>query len=236
MKGILDFLLVRRLETKDKWWHRLFLVLLFGSTVVVFVLTLQSSISNYFPPTVTPATISFTPTEIATFKLDDELSSIAELNSDWQKTSTSSSEVINVPDFIKSAQANGMLNNDIIKSLTAKGYAPEAATLNINNFFTQANKAGLSNYIISELPNLGYTYISAPPYWVDNDLSYNPWAVTMPRTLPVTNKTFAESTVGHVISCIITPIFATLLWILLLDGIYNLILYIIFGKEKTTNN
>lgn len=35
MKKLLKLLFVRRQETKDKWWHRLALVLIYGSTVVV---------------------------------------------------------------------------------------------------------------------------------------------------------------------------------------------------------
>ncbi|PJA08456.1 hypothetical protein COX69_02330 [Candidatus Falkowbacteria bacterium CG_4_10_14_0_2_um_filter_48_10] len=34
MKKLLKLLFVRRQETKDKWWHRLALVLIYGSTIV----------------------------------------------------------------------------------------------------------------------------------------------------------------------------------------------------------
>lgn len=37
MRKIINFLLVRRPETKDKWWHRLALVLIYGSTIVVAI-------------------------------------------------------------------------------------------------------------------------------------------------------------------------------------------------------
>ncbi|OGL75746.1 hypothetical protein A3E96_00330 [Candidatus Uhrbacteria bacterium RIFCSPHIGHO2_12_FULL_46_13] len=37
MKKLLNILLVRRPETKDKWWHRLALVLIYGSTVAVAI-------------------------------------------------------------------------------------------------------------------------------------------------------------------------------------------------------
>lgn len=37
MKKLLNLLLVRRLETKDKWWHRLALVLIYGSTIIVAI-------------------------------------------------------------------------------------------------------------------------------------------------------------------------------------------------------
>jgi len=47
MKKILNFLFVRRTETEDKWWHRLFTVLLLGSGAVIFItamcLNIQSS-------------------------------------------------------------------------------------------------------------------------------------------------------------------------------------------------
>lgn len=45
MKKLLKLLLVRRPETKDKWWHRLALVLIYGSTIVgaIFLATLLIS-------------------------------------------------------------------------------------------------------------------------------------------------------------------------------------------------
>ena len=49
MKKILNLLLVRRPESKDKWWNRLALVLIYGSTVVVgicFALLIISDLSG----------------------------------------------------------------------------------------------------------------------------------------------------------------------------------------------
>jgi len=37
MKKIINFLLVKRPETENKWWHRLFTVILFGSAIVLFI-------------------------------------------------------------------------------------------------------------------------------------------------------------------------------------------------------
>ena len=51
MKKLLKLLLVRRQETNDKWWHRLSLVLIYGSTIVVAVflaILLISEESDYW--------------------------------------------------------------------------------------------------------------------------------------------------------------------------------------------
>ena len=51
MKKILKFLFVRRQETENKWWHRLALVLIYGSTIVVaifFAILLISEESEYW--------------------------------------------------------------------------------------------------------------------------------------------------------------------------------------------
>ena len=47
MKKLLNFLLVRRSETENKWWHRLFTVLLFGSGFFVSVFAIFLTIDSY---------------------------------------------------------------------------------------------------------------------------------------------------------------------------------------------
>jgi hypothetical protein len=46
MKKLLNFLLVRRSETENKWWHRLFSVLLFGSALVVLVFAVLLNVDS----------------------------------------------------------------------------------------------------------------------------------------------------------------------------------------------
>ena len=61
MKKLLNFLLVRRPETENKWWNRLFNVVLFGSGIVVFLLTIFLVINSYNHNWITynPAVFSF---------------------------------------------------------------------------------------------------------------------------------------------------------------------------------
>lgn len=51
MKKISNLLLVRRPETKNKWWHRLALVLIYGSTIVITIFfavrIISDGIENY---------------------------------------------------------------------------------------------------------------------------------------------------------------------------------------------
>lgn len=44
--NLIKIFLVRRPETENKWWHRLFNVLLFGSGVIVFILTILLNIGT----------------------------------------------------------------------------------------------------------------------------------------------------------------------------------------------
>lgn len=46
MKKLLNFLLVRRTETENKWWHRLFSVLLFGSALIVLVFAILLNVDS----------------------------------------------------------------------------------------------------------------------------------------------------------------------------------------------
>ncbi len=47
MKRLLNFLFVNRSETLNKWWHRLFKVLLFGSAIIVFMTSIFLIVDDY---------------------------------------------------------------------------------------------------------------------------------------------------------------------------------------------
>ncbi len=46
---ISNFLFVHRPEIDNKWWNRLFTVFLFGSAIIVFILTVYLTVSSYYP-------------------------------------------------------------------------------------------------------------------------------------------------------------------------------------------
>jgi hypothetical protein len=59
MKRFLSFLLVRRPETENKWWHRLFTVLLFGSALVALVISVFLTIDSYNHTWITHKPVAF---------------------------------------------------------------------------------------------------------------------------------------------------------------------------------
>ena len=61
MKKLLNILLVKKPETENKWWHRLFVVFLFGSGVIVFILSIFLTVdsNNHDWITYNPAVFSF---------------------------------------------------------------------------------------------------------------------------------------------------------------------------------
>lgn len=59
MKKLLNFLLVRRPETENKWWHRLFTVLLFGSGILVAVFAISLVVDSYNHTWVTHRPVAF---------------------------------------------------------------------------------------------------------------------------------------------------------------------------------
>lgn len=46
MKKLLNFILVNREEVKNKWWHRLFIVLLLASAIILFVSVFFSTVND----------------------------------------------------------------------------------------------------------------------------------------------------------------------------------------------
>jgi len=59
VKKLLNILLVRRTETENKWWHRLFIVLLFSSGIVVFILAVFLAVDSYNHTWITYRPVAF---------------------------------------------------------------------------------------------------------------------------------------------------------------------------------
>jgi len=231
MKKIINRLLVNRQETRDKWWHRLFMVLLFGSGVFVFILAIYLTVVSFYPKWVTYG--------------DKPLAYGAELN--YQEVNGTElpcnlgvDELSNDNNHITFiVQCNGV-NLSYEDSKKYKALYDDVSTYLQQQF-------GLVNKYSNDCPTVklkpaGTPFTSEQLTCLRQSMAKeqaDPDYIKYQAALDKINvvKVSKNSNLLHIIFdfalWIIIPLFVFVIWILFWDSIiYRSVLYIIFGKKK----
>jgi hypothetical protein len=231
MKKIINLLLVHRQETKDKWWHRLFVVILFGSGIFVFILTIYLTVVSYYPkwvvygdkPLAYGAESNYQ--EVSGKELPCNLA-VDELSNDNNHLS-----------FI--IQCNGV-NLSYEDSKKYKTLYDSVDTY-LQQQFGLVDKYS-NNCPSAKLKPAGTPFTNEQLACIRQSMAQeqaDPDYIKYQTALDKINviKVSENSNLWHIIFdialWIIIPIFVFIVWILFWDSIiYRAVLYIIFGKKK----
>jgi len=241
MKRILNILLASITETENKWWHRLFTVLLFGSAsfVFIFALSLALGSSNYHWITYHPVAFSLEP--------NYQQAIGTEFPCDWSFDTTRSDNEpavsiieckgVDIP--ITDARRYGKLydvadeklrQTDGIKQLDDK-YVQICKDEVSSQTFPATYTGTLTPEFIAEIKCTDRMEKADPAY---NQL-YSQYQIDLNNSANI--KAIQDVHIGTIIGDIslllLIPIFSALIWIMFWSSIvYRSILYIIFGKQK----
>lgn len=225
MKKLLNVLLVRRPETENKWWHRLFTVLLFGSGILVSVSAIFLSVDSYNHTWITHHPVAFS------LEPNYQQASGKEFPCDWSFDTTRAANEpiksiieckgVDIP--LTDARTYGTLYDTAEKNLeTQYGLDKYTADCPKSN-----GESKLSPEQISCIRNV-FTDEQADP-------AYPKYQDSLKDLARI--KVAQDINFGYILSDIALWLFISILvlalWIVFWSSvIYRSVLYIVFGKKK----
>lgn len=222
MKKILNFLLVRRPEVENKWWDRLFKVLLFGSSILLFIAVLGGIVSEkrQWITYESPYMFSLEP-NYHEF-VGKEFSCESSLN-------TSNSEDVEHPVVVKCEDVNISYADSIRYE--------ELEREEVNKIYKEF---GFDKYSWDDCPvdttKNRMNCIKEKVAAERADTSYSDYMATVkkiPLNVKVARNVHFSVIFVDIIFWLVVSIVSVLLWIIFWSSIiYRSILYIIFGKKK----
>lgn len=242
MKKILNILFVKRVETENKWWHRLFTVLLFGSAIILFILTISLFISSFDNGSlVSHRPVAFSLEQNYQEVSGKELSCKENLDWDNRQANTPIGTIIQCDDVTISysdAKRYGELYNLAdeklkikygIKDLNDKFTQMCKDEVSLQTFPTTYSGSGtLTPAVIAEIRCVNLKENADPIY---NEYQNSLKSINL--NIKVVSSINFEAIFLDIVYWIFVPIIIGLLWILFWSSIiYRSILYIIFGKKK----
>jgi hypothetical protein len=241
MKKLLNFLLVRRSETENKWWHRLFTVILFGSGILVSVFAIFFTVDSYNHTWVTYRSVAFS------LEANYQQANGKEFPCNWSFDTTRAAnepiksiiECKGVEIPLNDARQYGTLYE------VAEGKLRQTDGIKeLDDKFTQECKDQISTQTFSDT----YSGTLTPAFiaqikCVDSkekvDVEYNQLYKRYQNDLnnlarvKVVRDVNYGTMFGDVLLWLIIPILSLVIWILFWSSIiYRSVLYIIFGKKK----
>ncbi len=226
---ITNFFLVKRPETENKWWHRLFTVLLFGSTIFVLILTVYLSIGNNNHDWVAN-NITFNLEPNYKEAIGKEFPCVRSLFIKCNDVGVSSYDLDRYEKLWETTRDNlweqtGLDNKygaDCIKKFGEKLTQFEVVTLELE---APTNKSG--DEIIC------WRKVALDE---GNDPAYATYENII-KNLPLTLKVSKDINYGFILSdlayWIFVPIITVSIWVMFWSTIvYRSILYVVFGKKK----
>ncbi len=230
---VLNILLVRRSETNNKWWHRLFTVLLFGSTIIVFLFSIALINDGYS----WSSWITYHP---VAFSLEPNYQTAVGKELPCEKTFDFLSDKPLTPII----QCNGIA----LSSLEEDGYIAlyDLADKNLEKQFG-LDKYNSTNYC-STTPLTGTQLTTTGTQLTKEQIACFRKSIDAEQADPAyakyqdALKNIAHIKVardinfgvllGDILPWLITPVIAVTLWIIFWSSIvYRSVLYIIFGKK-----
>jgi hypothetical protein len=226
MKKLLNFLLVRRTETENKWWHRLFSVLLFGSALVVLVFAVLLNVDSSDHTWVTYKPVAFS------LEQNYQQANGKELPCNWSFDTTRAANepiksVIECKDVeipLTDARTYGALYDTARKNLETQYGLDKYSTANCPK---STGETKLSPEQISCIRKVFADEEADPAYPQYQEALKNLAHIKVMRD---TNFGLMLTDIGL---WVVVPILAAILWIIFWSAVvYRSILYIIFGKKK----
>lgn len=223
MKKILDFLFPERQETKNKWWDRLFTVLLFGSAIIVLALAIFFSISNKND---TWEWVTYSP---VAFSLEP--------NYQQAKGKEVACQVdmfaFSVPDNEPIVDGGiGVNCNNIILS---DSYSKQYGYLYADEMENLQKQFGVDKYNLTNCGSDSTCLINTMNAFLANPAEgeYEKALDNVSLSLKISRSINHGFIFGDIAYWIFIPILTVLAWIIFWSSIvYKSILYIIFGKKK----
>ncbi len=219
---ILNVLFVNRPEIANKWWHRLFKVLLVTSTILVFAVTILIVVDSYNHIWITNKPVAFS------------------LESDYQKVKGKEIPCEETLNFGDGDRLIIKCEGVVISSQDAKKYK-ELYVIANNNLEKQF---GLDKYSITKCSQprvngeLSTEEISCIRENLDawhadpNYSKYQEEVKKLAHIKVVRGIDFALM-LKDIGMWLLTPILSSLIWIILMSSVvYRTVLYIIYGKQK----
>jgi hypothetical protein len=222
---ILNMLFVRRSEAKDRWWNRLFVVLLLGSGIVVFVLSVFIMIIGHNHNWITYHPVAFS------LEQNYQQAKGKEFACNWSfDTSRSANEPVQsiieckgVEIPLNEARIYGNLYDTAINNLEIK--------YGLDKYFDTSTCPPSNN----KISDCEFDLIVKGSESEQTDPSYKQYQTDLKNLARI--KAVRSIDFGYifedVVFWLLIPIFILALWIVFWSSlIYRTVLYIIFGKEN----
>lgn len=220
---ILGILLVNRLETHNKWWHRLFGVVLGGSSIIVLIFALSLVINDSKLNWVTYDPTAFSLEQNYQQAVGKEFSCKHDLDFYSYPIKTiikcdgvelSSSDAKHYGELYDSADKDLRMQYGLDK------YSDSCGTANQQSPLSQEQISCIRTSISNEQADSSYSRY-------ENDLQ------KLPLKLKVARNIHMGFIWGDIASWVIIPILSVLVWVIFWNSIiYRSILYVIFGNKK----
>ena len=232
MKKLLNFLFVNRQETENKWWHRLFMVFLFGSGILISI----SSIflfynNNHNWITYNPAVFSF--------ELNYDKAQGEEVHCSQNLFSCGSTNLS------KEDEDRYWASHQISVTNLQKQYGMDKYDVNScphdssqNLFFIVADRISKKTIPTRVFPTQLVNCVNKVMSDMESDKAYSEYQTSLKNldvntSFKITKNINYSTIISNIASWIFTPIITILIWILFWSSIiYRSLLYIIFGKKK----
>lgn len=225
MKKLLNILFVKRAEVENKWWHRLSNVIIFGSAITVFILTIITTIDNidfYKWSTYKPVA----------FSLESNYDDFNGKELPCQQT-------------LNKFSPKGDLDFRFIITCEGVDIPLEDSKLYITLYKEESNnltnKFGLDRYN-DDCPDFNNSSVETifnclKEKWKQKELdpSYPEYKKELDNLARIkVYKEFNTALIFRDIARLVfIPIFISLIWVIFWNSVfYRVILYIVFGKKK----
>ena len=242
MKKLLNILLVKKPETENKWWNRLFNVFLGGTAIVVLISAFFLTIASYKHDWVTYDPVAFSLEQ--NYQQADGKELPCKENLDWDnRQANKGPETIIQCDGVtitsSDAKRYGVLYNladeklrqtSGVKALSDKFIQMCKDEVSLQTFpttytgtLTPAFIAQIKCVDLKEKADLSYTQLYTQYQNDLKNLSY----------IKVARNIHIGSILGDIALLLLIPVFSVLIWILFWSSIiYRSVLYIVFGNKK----
>lgn len=222
MRKILNFLLVRRPEIKNKWWDRLFKVLLIGTSIILFIGVLGGTIlernqwTNYGNPYIFSLEKNYKEFDGREFTCNTSTNDIDINDKQHLWIMKCDGAQISYEDSVRYEGLERVAATKIYKELGLDKYSWDNC---VGNTFGDRSDC-IKEMIAAEKTDPAYP-------------NYQNAIKNMPLHIKMTRNILFGSIFTDVAKWILIPIISVLLWIIFWNSIiYKSVLYIVFGKNN----
>lgn len=222
MKKLLNFLLVRRPETENKWWHRLFSVLLFGSALFVLIFAVLLNVDSSDHTWVTYKPVAFSLEQNYQEATGKELSCERTLNFSGEERLIIKCEGVDISpqDANRYKELYDIAENNLEKQFGLDKY-------NI----AKCSKSRINGKLSPE--EISCVRENLDAWQADPQYPKYQEALKNIAHIKVTRNTDFGLMLTDIGLWVVVPVLVTILWIIFWSAVvYRSILYIIFGKKK----